>query len=49
MLNLFIGIIVDAMQTMHEEEGKPDQVFVTRQDIARVEAKLDELLKREQQ
>ncbi|WP_419147430.1 ion transporter [Pseudoalteromonas 'SMAR'] len=49
VLNLFIGIIVDAMQTMHEEEGKPDQVFVTRQDIARVEAKLDELLKREQQ
>ncbi|TMP30430.1 ion transporter [Pseudoalteromonas rubra] len=44
VLNLFIGIIVDAMQVMHEEEGKPDQVLATREDIERVEAKLDALL-----
>lgn len=47
VLNLFIGIIVDAMQVMHEEEGKPDQVMATREDIARVEAKLDALLKQQ--
>ncbi|ALU44595.1 ion transporter [Pseudoalteromonas rubra] len=45
VLNLFIGIIVDAMQTMHEEEGHQEQVLATREDIARVEAKLDALLK----
>ncbi|MCG7536533.1 ion transporter [Pseudoalteromonas sp. OOF1S-7] len=47
VLNLFIGIIVDAMQVMHEEEGKPDQVLATREDIERVEAKLDALLKQQ--
>ncbi|MCG9759138.1 MULTISPECIES: ion transporter [Pseudoalteromonas] len=46
VLNLFIGIIVDAMQVMHEEEqGKPDQVLATKEDILRVEEKLNELLK----
>ncbi|MBE0347641.1 ion transporter [Pseudoalteromonas peptidolytica] len=45
VLNLFIGIIVDAMQVMHEEEGKPEQVLATREDVLRVEEKLDQLLK----
>lgn len=44
VLNLFIGIIVDAMQVMHEEEGKPEQTFATKEDILRLEAKLDALI-----
>ncbi|MEJ6476614.1 ion transporter [Pseudoalteromonas piscicida] len=48
VLNLFIGIIVDAMQVMHEEEAKPEQVMATKEDMLRVEAKLDALLKQQQ-
>jgi voltage-gated sodium channel len=44
VLNLFIGIIVDAMQVMHEEEGKPEQTFATKEDILRLEAKIDAVL-----
>lgn len=44
VLNLFIGIIVDAMQVMHEEEAKPEQIFATKQDIQRLEAKIDAVL-----
>jgi len=43
VLNLFIGIIVDAMQMMHEEEGKPKQVIATKEDIMVLEAKIDQL------
>lgn len=43
VLNLFIGIIVDAMQVMHEEEGKPKQVIATREDILVLEQKIDKL------
>ncbi|GMM86680.1 ion transporter [Pseudoalteromonas sp. MTN2-4] len=45
VLNLFIGIIVDAMQIMHEEENQPEKPLATKEDILRIEAKLDELLK----
>ncbi|WP_063366673.1 ion transporter [Pseudoalteromonas luteoviolacea] len=45
VLNLFIGIIVDAMQVMHDEEVKTEQMSATKEDIDRLEAKLDELLK----
>ncbi|KKE82493.1 voltage-gated sodium channel [Pseudoalteromonas luteoviolacea S4047-1] len=45
VLNLFIGIIVDAMQVMHEEEVKTEKLSATKEDIVRLEAKLDELLK----
>jgi voltage-gated sodium channel len=48
VLNLFIGIIVDAMQIMHDEETKPVQEAATQEDIKRLEAKLDELLKQSQ-
>ncbi|KZN45415.1 ion transporter [Pseudoalteromonas luteoviolacea] len=44
VLNLFIGIIVDAMQVMHEQEEKEDGASVTKEDIQRLEAKLDALL-----
>lgn len=43
VLNLFIGIIVDAMQVMHEEEGKPKQVIATKEDILLLEEKIDKL------
>ena len=43
VLNLFIGIIVDAMQVMHEEEVKPEQIAATQKDILLLEAKLDKL------
>mgnify|MGYP005992870833 FL=1 len=43
VLNLFIGIIVDAMQVMHEEEGKPKQVIATKEDILILEQKIDKL------
>ncbi|PKG81521.1 ion transporter [Colwellia sp. 75C3] len=43
VLNLFIGIIVDAMQVMHEEEGKPKQVIATKEDMLILEAKIDKL------
>jgi voltage-gated sodium channel len=43
VLNLFIGIIVDAMQVMHEEEVKPKQIAATQEDILLLEAKLDKL------
>lgn len=33
VFNLFIGIIVDAMQVMHEEEGKPKQTTATKEDM----------------
>ncbi|WP_063379568.1 ion transporter [Pseudoalteromonas luteoviolacea] len=49
VLNLFIGIIVDAMQIMHDEEGKPEQALATKEDILRVEEKLDALLKQNKQ
>ncbi|KZN40088.1 voltage-gated sodium channel [Pseudoalteromonas luteoviolacea NCIMB 1944] len=45
VLNLFIGIIVDAMQIMHEEEGGTEPNVASKEDILRVEAKLDALLK----
>ena len=48
VLNLFIGIIVDAMQVMHEEEGKPEQTFATKEDILRLEAKIDALINNKQ-
>jgi len=32
VLNLFIGIIVDVIQVMHEEEGKPKQTFAIKED-----------------
>lgn len=44
VLNLFIGIIVDAMQVMHEEEVKPEHTFANKADILRLEAKIDALL-----
>ena len=44
VLNLFIGIIVDAMQVMHEEEGKPAQTLATKEDVIRLEAKIDAFL-----
>lgn len=43
VLNLFIGIIVDAMQVMHEEEGKPKQVIATKEDMLMLEEKIDKL------
>lgn len=43
VLNLFIGIIVDAMQVMHEEEGKPKQVIATKEDMLILEQKIDKL------
>ena len=43
VLNLFIGIIVDAMQVMHEEEGKPKQVIATKEDMLILEDKIDKL------
>jgi voltage-gated sodium channel len=43
VLNLFIGIIVDAMQVMHEEEGKPKQVIATKEDMIMLEQKIDKL------
>ena len=43
VLNLFIGIIVDAMQMMHEEEGKPKQTIATKEDMLILEAKIDQL------
>jgi voltage-gated sodium channel len=43
VLNLFIGIIVDAMQIMHEEEGKPKQTLATKEDMLVLEAKIDHL------
>lgn len=49
VLNLFIGIIVDAMQIMHDEEAKPTEAMATQEDIKRIEAKLDKLLKNAQQ
>jgi len=30
VLNLFIGIIVDAMQIMHEEENQPEKPLATK-------------------
>ena len=47
VLNLFIGIIVDAMQIMHEEEGKPAQTLATKEDILRLEEKLNKLMQKE--
>jgi voltage-gated sodium channel len=44
VLNLFIGIIVDAMQIMHEEESKPAKVQASKEDILKLEAKIDALL-----
>ena len=44
VLNLFIGIIVDAMQVMHEEENKTEKVPATKEDILKLEAKLDALI-----
>ncbi len=43
VLNLFIGIIVDAMQVMHEEEAKPKQTVATKEDILVLETKIDKL------
>lgn len=43
VLNLFIGIIVDAMQVMHEEEGKPKQTIATKEDMLILEEKIDRL------
>jgi len=43
VLNLFIGIIVDAMQVMHEEEGKPKQTIATKEDMLILEDKIDKL------
>ncbi len=43
VLNLFIGIIVDAMQVMHEEEGKPKQIIATKEDMLILEEKIDKL------
>lgn len=43
VLNLFIGIIVDAMQIMHEEEGKPVHPIATKEDIQQLEQKIDQL------
>lgn len=43
VLNLFIGIIVDAMQVMHEEEEKPKQTIATKEDMLILETKIDEL------
>ncbi|GHG08392.1 ion transporter [Thalassotalea marina] len=43
VLNLFIGIIVDAMQIMHEEEGKPAQTLATKEDMLVLERKIDQL------
>jgi voltage-gated sodium channel len=43
VLNLFIGIIVDAMQVMHEEETKPEQAVATKEDMLILEDKIDRL------
>jgi len=43
VLNLFIGIIVDAMQVMHEEEGKPKQTIATKEDMLILEDKINNL------
>mgnify|MGYP003625493624 CR=1 FL=1 len=43
VLNLFIGIIVDAMRVIHEEEGKPEQVIATKEDMLILEEKIDKL------
>ncbi|GGD48984.1 ion transporter [Lacimicrobium alkaliphilum] len=40
VLNLFIGIIVDAMQVMHEEEEKHLPQAATKEDIAGLKAQL---------
>lgn len=45
VLNLFIGIIVDAMQIMHEEESQPTEPTASKSDLLRIEAKLDAILK----
>ncbi|NTS77735.1 ion transporter [Catenovulum sp. SM1970] len=47
VLNLFIGIIVDAMQIMHEEEAKPEQTAATKEDIKQLEEKIEQLLKQQ--
>ncbi len=44
VLNLFIGIIVDAMQVMHEEESKPEKIQATKEDILKLEEKIDSLI-----
>ena len=41
VLNLFIGIIVDAMQVIHEEEGKPKQTTATREGMLILEEIID--------
>jgi len=46
VLNLFIGIIVDAMQVMHEEESKPDKIQASKEDILKLEEKIDLLMSR---
>lgn len=40
VLNLFIGIIVDAMQVMHDEEEKHQPLPATKEDIAQLRAQL---------
>lgn len=43
VLNLFIGIIVDAMQVMHDQEEQSSDEVITKDDVAQIMLKLDEL------
>ena len=45
VLNLFIGIIVDSMQRLHENESEVDTtVTISKEEAAKLNAKLDEVL-----
>ena len=45
VLNLFIGIIVDSMQRLHETEVETDTtVSISKEEAVRLNAKLDEIL-----
>ena len=45
VLNLFIGIIVDSMQRLHETEVESDTtVSISKEEAVRLNAKLDEIL-----
>ncbi|MFC3092862.1 ion transporter [Alteromonas sediminis] len=43
VLNLFIGIIVDAMQIMHEEEDKAKPAHATQEDIHMLQRQIEHL------
>lgn len=43
VLNLFIGIIVDAMQIMHEEEDKMKPAHATQEDVQALQRQIEKL------